>query len=97
MKRWLVLGLGASAGGYANIEHYFNSTDPRGGTQPVVFIAATVRNGGSGAIPTSRLSRGTMTGAKRPRPVTPRIFTTIPVSNRARPPDPPADARPERL
>ena len=33
MKRWLVLGLGASAGGYANIEHYFNSTDPRGGTQ----------------------------------------------------------------
>lgn len=28
--------------GYANIEHYFNSTDPRGGSEPVVFIAATV-------------------------------------------------------
>lgn len=31
-----------SAGGYANIEHYFNNTDPAGGTKPIVFIAATV-------------------------------------------------------
>jgi hypothetical protein len=31
-----------SAGGYANIEHYFNNTDPTGGTKPIVFIAATV-------------------------------------------------------
>ncbi|MCX6907692.1 MAG: hypothetical protein NTY01_06575 [Verrucomicrobia bacterium] len=31
-----------SAGGYANIEHYFNNTDPTGGSKPVVFIAATV-------------------------------------------------------
>jgi hypothetical protein len=31
-----------SAGGYANIEHYFNNTDPTGGPQPIVFIAATV-------------------------------------------------------
>jgi pectate lyase len=30
------------SGGYANIEHYFNSTDPRGGATPVVFIAATI-------------------------------------------------------
>ena len=31
-----------SAGGYANIEHYFNNTDPTGGSTPIVFIAATV-------------------------------------------------------
>ena len=31
----------ALAHGYANIEHYFNSTDPRGSTDPVVFIAAS--------------------------------------------------------
>jgi hypothetical protein len=31
-----------SAGGYANVEHYFNNTDPTGGTKPIVFIAATV-------------------------------------------------------
>jgi hypothetical protein len=28
--------------GYANIEHYFNNTDPRGGPTPIVFIAAAV-------------------------------------------------------
>jgi len=31
-----------SADGYANIEHYFNNTDPAGGPKPIVFIAATV-------------------------------------------------------
>ncbi len=31
-----------AAGGYANIEHYFNNSDPRGGGTPMVFIAATV-------------------------------------------------------
>jgi len=35
-------GAKISAGGYANIEHYFNNTDPTGGSKPVVFIAATV-------------------------------------------------------
>jgi hypothetical protein len=37
------------AGGYANIEHYLNNTDPRGGSMPIVYIAAAVsrayRNG----------------------------------------------------
>ncbi|MCX7825516.1 MAG: hypothetical protein N2689_08145 [Verrucomicrobiae bacterium] len=28
--------------GYANIEHYFNNTDPTDGSKPIVFIAATV-------------------------------------------------------
>ena len=31
-----------SAGGYANIEHYFNNTDPTGDSTPIVYIAATV-------------------------------------------------------
>jgi len=30
------------ANGYANIEHYFNNSDPTGGKAPIVFIAATV-------------------------------------------------------
>jgi hypothetical protein len=29
------------SGGYANIEHYFNNTDPDGGTAPVVFVSAS--------------------------------------------------------
>ena len=28
--------------GYANIEHYFNNTDPAGGATPLVFVSATV-------------------------------------------------------
>ena len=28
--------------GYANIEHYFNNTDPTGGVTPIVYVAATV-------------------------------------------------------
>ena len=28
--------------GYAQIEHYFNNTDPQGGAVPIVFISATV-------------------------------------------------------
>jgi hypothetical protein len=28
--------------GYANIEHYFNNTDPTGGTTPIVYVCATV-------------------------------------------------------
>jgi len=31
-----------AAGGYANIEHYINNTHPRGGVEPIVFVAATV-------------------------------------------------------
>jgi hypothetical protein len=31
-----------SAGGYANIEHYFNNTDPTGGSTPIVYVSATV-------------------------------------------------------
>ncbi len=31
-----------AAGGYANIEHYFNNTDPTGGDTPIVYIGATV-------------------------------------------------------
>jgi len=30
------------SGGYANIEHYFNNTDPTGGMTPLVFVSATV-------------------------------------------------------
>lgn len=28
--------------GYANIEHYFNNTDPTGGSTPIVYVAAAV-------------------------------------------------------
>jgi len=41
-----------SAGGYANIEHYINNTDPTGGTTPIVYIAGAVsraRIAGNGA------------------------------------------------
>ncbi len=31
-----------AAGGYANIEHYFNGTDPRGGTAPLISVSATI-------------------------------------------------------
>lgn len=31
-----------SAGGYANIEHYFNNTDPTGGDATIVFVSASV-------------------------------------------------------
>ena len=30
------------AGGYANIEHYFNNTDPAGGATPLVYVSATI-------------------------------------------------------
>lgn len=30
------------AGGYANIEHYFNNTDPTGGATPLVYVSAMV-------------------------------------------------------
>lgn len=36
-----------SAGGYANIEHYFNNTDPTGGSTPIVFVAASVSRANS--------------------------------------------------
>src|SRR5262249_34909926 len=35
-------GAKIGAGGYANIEHYFNNTDPGGSDAPIVFVAATV-------------------------------------------------------
>jgi hypothetical protein len=31
-----------SGGGYANIEHYINNTDPTGGNTPIVFVSAMV-------------------------------------------------------
>jgi hypothetical protein len=31
-----------AAGGYANIEHYFNNTDPRGANAPIAFVSASV-------------------------------------------------------
>jgi hypothetical protein len=31
-----------SSGGYANIEHYFNNTDPTGGSTPLVYVSAMV-------------------------------------------------------
>jgi hypothetical protein len=41
-----------AAGGYANIEHYFNNTDPKGGSTPIVSVAASVsRAHGHGAQP----------------------------------------------
>ncbi|MDB6118749.1 MAG: hypothetical protein JWO08_2530 [Verrucomicrobiaceae bacterium] len=36
-----------TACGYANVEHYFNNTDPRGGAMPMVFIAASVSRAGA--------------------------------------------------
>ena len=30
------------AEGYANIEHYINNTDPKGGAEPIVFVSATI-------------------------------------------------------
>ncbi|MFZ5830650.1 MAG: hypothetical protein ACOY3P_11210 [Planctomycetota bacterium] len=41
-------GMKIAAGGYANIEHYFNSTDPHGGATPVVFVAARVSRASPG-------------------------------------------------
>ena len=35
-----------SAGGYANIEHWFNNTDPTGGSTPIVSVSATVSRAG---------------------------------------------------
>jgi len=31
-----------AAGGYANIEHYLNNTDPTGGAEPIVYVCASV-------------------------------------------------------
>jgi hypothetical protein len=44
-------------GGYANIEHYFNNTDPKGGTTPLVYISGAVtraRTGGIGLLKVMR-------------------------------------------
>jgi len=46
-----------SAGGYAAIEHYINNTDPRGGTVPIVFIAATVSRARAGQPGEWRITR----------------------------------------
>jgi len=48
-----------ATGGYANIEHYVNNTDPTGGRTPIVFISATVSradstNGQPGELQISR-------------------------------------------
>jgi hypothetical protein len=37
-----------SAGGYANLEHYCNNTDPRGGNTPIVFVSAPVSRASAG-------------------------------------------------
>lgn len=38
-----------SANGYANIEHWFNNTDPTGGSTPIVFVSASVSRALTGA------------------------------------------------
>jgi hypothetical protein len=37
-----------SAGGYANIEHYFNNTDPTGGHATIAYVSATISRADSG-------------------------------------------------
>jgi hypothetical protein len=46
-----------SGGGYANIEHYFNNTDPTGGSTPIVFVAASVSRAGKGQAGEWRITR----------------------------------------
>ncbi|HEY6167828.1 MAG TPA: hypothetical protein VI454_07300 [Verrucomicrobiae bacterium] len=46
-----------SAGGYANIEHYINNTDPTGGSAPIVFVAATVSRAREGQAAEWRVTR----------------------------------------
>lgn len=44
-------------GGYANIEHYCNNTDPRGGSTPIVHVSADIsraREGTAGALKVTR-------------------------------------------
>jgi hypothetical protein len=44
-------------GGYANIEHYFNNTDPTGGGMPLVYISGAVgraRGGVTGLLKVTR-------------------------------------------
>jgi hypothetical protein len=48
-----------SAGGYANIEHYINNTDPTGGATPIVYIAGAVSRAhlGTGEAGVLRVTR----------------------------------------
>ena len=51
------------ANGYANIEHYANSTDPSGGTAPVVFVSGQVSRAKAGHPGEFRISRNGPTTA----------------------------------
>lgn len=52
------------AGGFANIEHYVNSTDPRGGSGNVVYVSAHVSRAGKSRPAELRVWRtGSMAGA----------------------------------
>jgi hypothetical protein len=49
--------------GYANIEHYFNNTEPAGGETPVVWIAATASRARTGQAGEWRVTRSGSTSA----------------------------------
>jgi hypothetical protein len=42
-------GTAITAGGYANVEHYFNNTDPLGGSMPLVYVSGEVSRALAGA------------------------------------------------
>lgn len=44
-------------GGYANIEHYINNTDPRGGSTPIVSISAAVSRAYEGTTGVLKVAR----------------------------------------
>ncbi|MEO6742557.1 MAG: hypothetical protein ABIP20_20120 [Chthoniobacteraceae bacterium] len=46
-----------SDGGYANIEHWFNNTDPTGGSTPILFVSASVSRAGKGQNGEWRVTR----------------------------------------
>jgi hypothetical protein len=46
-----------AANGYATIEHYFNNTDPRGHSTPIVYVAASVSRATPGEPGEWRISR----------------------------------------
>ena len=41
-------GVKISGSGYANIEHYFNNTDPAGGITPIICVSATISRANKG-------------------------------------------------
>lgn len=49
--------LGRTAGGYANIEHYFNNTHPKGGSMPVVYVSGAVSRADAGTPGAVKIQR----------------------------------------